>query len=520
MSLPPVRFAILYDGEPLQEWQRHCRERLQALPAVASAAMIDLAKSETATSSPQLLCGELDFILNFSTRPVPAEMWAAARFGVWQFRFGEWPHPQSGLEGFWEVYEGYPTTCARLVRQTAHADVVIVLKEGHLRTDLLSVKANRAKLLERFTHWPAQVCLDIRNGVTDMLTGAPAPHVTAASSVPIAGGPSASPQRSQPTRIQRGTCSARISTRILRTVLRALLRHEQWNVGVVDAPISSFLSSNNRDRVRWLPGLARSEFRADPFGLIRDGRLIVLCEQLDYHDFVGKIVAIDVSNNAATPVSIGPTPSVHMSYPFLLELEGHTFCVPETCGAAEIGLYQAEHFPDRWRKIALLAPGSGAIVDATLFRHEGRWWLAGSEDAPKGATSELHLWYADEVAGPWTAHPGNPVKIDIRSARPGGTPFKVDGVLFRPAQDCSQVYGARIVINRVELLTPTAFREVPAALVGPDPAGPYPDGLHTLSAVGDVTLIDAKRLVLMAPEFRRVLRHFVTRALRPLGLGR
>jgi hypothetical protein len=207
-------------------------------------------------------------------------------------------------------------------------------------------------------------------------------------------------------------------------VLRALLRHEQWNVGIVDAPISCFLSSNNRDRVRWLPGLARSEFRADPFGLIRDGRLIVLCEQLDYHDFVGKIVAIDVSNNAVTPVSIGPTPSVHMSYPFLLELEGHTFCVPETCAAAEIGLYQAEHFPDRWRKTALLAPGSGPVVDATLFRHEGRWWLA---------------------------------------------------------------------------------------------AGPYPDGLHTLSAVGNVTLIDSKRLVFMAPEFRRVLRHFVTQA---LGLRR
>jgi hypothetical protein len=498
-----IQFAVLHDGAPLEWWQQRSIEQLRALPAVANPVSIELANSQAAV---QLHRGGLDFILNFSRQPIPAGLLDAARYGVWQFQFGDWPRLRGVPEGFWEVYEGHPTTCARLVRQTARADAVIVAREGHLRTDLLSSKRNRVQLLERCTHWPAQVCIDIRNGVADFLTAAPLVR--------------AEPERSQPTLIQRAIYTARIGARILRTVLQALLCHDQWNVGIVDAPITSFLGSNNRDRVRWLPGLARSQFRADPFGLIRDGRLIVLCEQLDYQNSVGKIVAIDVSNNTVAPVTIGPTPSVHMSYPLLLELEGHTFCVPETCAVAEIGLYQAEHFPDRWRKTALLAPGSGAIVDATLFRHEDRWWLAGSEDAPKGATSELHLWYADEVTGPWTAHPGNPVKIDIRSARPGGTPFHVNGVLFRPAQDCSQVYGARIVINRVELLTPTAFREVPAACVEPDPAGPYPDGLHTLCAVEDMTLIDSKRVVFMAPEFRRVLRHFVTRALRPLGLRR
>ena len=48
-------------------------------------------------------------------------------------------------------------------------------------------------------------------------------------------------------------------------------------------------------------------------------------------------------------------------------------------------------------------------------------------------------------------------------------------------------------MNRILRLTPDDFAEETAAVLGPDPSGPFPDGIHTLSAVGDVTLIDGKR---------------------------
>ena len=70
--------------------------------------------------------------------------------------------------------------------------------------------------------------------------------------------------------------------------------------------------------------------------------------------------------------------------------------------------------------------------------------------------------------------------------------------------------------NRVVALTPTTFREEPAAFVAPDAGGPYPDGLHTLSGVGNVTLVDGKRLAFSGAEFRRVLRRMVMRRLRKL----
>ena len=110
-------------------------------------------------------------------------------------------------------------------------------------------------------------------------------------------------------------------------------------------------------------------------------------------------------------------------------------------------------------------------------------WLLSSSDTPQGR--KYHK--------PWFPHSKQPVKTDIQSSRPGGTPFIHEGKLYRPAQDCSRVYGGRVVINQITALSPNDFEEKTAAIVEPDKHGPYPDGLHTLSALGDITLVDSKR---------------------------
>jgi len=96
-------------------------------------------------------------------------------------------------------------------------------------------------------------------------------------------------------------------------------------------------------------------------------------------------------------------------------------------------------------------------IDPTVVRHDGRWWMfCTNPDAPN---HELHAFHAQRLAGPWIAHARNPVKVDVRSARPAGTPFYAAGALHRPAQDCGGGYGRRVVINRVDALTPTEFDE-------------------------------------------------------------
>merc|ERR1711871_1285536 len=59
----------------------------------------------------------------------------------------------------------------------------------------------------------------------------------------------------------------------------------------------------------------------------------------------------------------------------------------------------------------------------------------------------------------WIKHPSSPISTDMRYARMGGRPVVHDGILYRPAQDCSQGYGVGITYMRVKLLTPSEYIE-------------------------------------------------------------
>ena len=554
-----MHFGVLCDNRQLQLWQRTCLEQLQsvsgAIPSVlliyrpshdarvtglfrylskippgspasitelpasfATAPVVELQEQDgvpggvqlTAEGAAAIRSLQLDFVLSFSAASVHA-LHAIAYYGVWTFEFGDWHQFRGAPPGFWEVYRNAKLTSAMLCRVTAERDEVIPLRRGSLRTRQFSYARNRDQLLTRFTHWPAQVCRDILSGDTQCLQAEAIRGRQALNTAPCNKGVLRFVIRMGWYLVSRG--------------MRPWIEHDHWNIGIIEQPIEDFVHpQRQRKPIKWLPTPAPGEFVADPFGVVRDGQLTVFCEHLNYGgDAVGTIAAIQPSVGSAKPfpvktwpVTIGPVPRVHLSYPAVLEHEGRLLCIPETQGALEVALYELERFPDRWVKITTLI-ANVAVVDATVFRHGELWWMAGASD-PGGAQlgADLHLWYATDIMGPWTAHPSNPVKTDVCSARPAGRPFVSDGVLYRPAQDSSETYGSRVVINRVVTLTTTTFREEPVAFVAPDANGPYPDGLHTLSAVGGMTLVDGKHLAFAPAEFRRVIRRMVTRRLRKL----
>jgi hypothetical protein len=493
----PIRFGVLHSGAALENWQSRCLQQLTSLPDVRSVELppIPLQESARAQALARVRDCNLDFLLCFIEGALAEDMLDLARHGAWRYQLGDWLNYRGPAGGFWEVYDHSPVSTVLLARVTADPDVIVVLREAVLRTRALSVSKNRHQLLNGFTHWPAQVCRDIRLGKFA------APNTQAALRARTAARPA-------PRAWHRAVLFLRIAARIAAAGFRSLFRHDQWNIGIVDCPIEQFISMSGPPQAKWLTDAPRSEFRADPFGTLRDGRPTILYEHFSYRDQLGYIVAIETPGSTGTRVHIGPEKPVHLSYPFLFESGGQLLCVPESSAAKEIALYEIERFPDRWKKIATLI-AECELVDATLFQFDGRWWLAGSDLAEKGANSELHLWFASNLSGPWQPHPGNPVKVDVRSARPAGAPFWVGDQLYRPAQDCSSSYGARVSINRITALTPTEFREEVAATVSPDPRGEYSRGLHTLSRFGDRTLIDGKRSVFVPAEFFRVLRHYL-----------
>ena len=190
---------------------------------------------------------------------------------------------------------------------------------------------------------------------------------------------------------------------------------------------------------------------------------------------------------AYTPVLESPA---HLSYPFLLRHDGETLFIPEHSAARAVAAYAVS--PDGTAVPRGTLFGDRALVDSSIVVRDGRYWLFAIENDRRW-NAELNIFHADALFGPWHPHARNPVKVDVASARPAGTLFEHDGQLYRPGQDCAERYGAAVVVNRVTELTPIAFAEEPVARVSPHHLRRYRKGLHTLSALGDFTLIDAGR---------------------------
>jgi hypothetical protein len=269
------------------------------------------------------------------------------------------------------------------------------------------------------------------------------------------------------------------------------------------------------DDVDWFPLEGRAGFLADPFAFEHEGLLHVLCEYFDYRLGRGRIRALvrDADGFSNETVDVLSLP-LHVSYPYVLDARGSVLCVPETAAAGEVALYRSTQPPGGWFKVGVLlddVPG----VDPTVFRHDGRWWLMCTRQGPQEDT-ELYAWHADEIAGPWIPHDLNPIKTDVRGARSGGRPFVHEGVLYRPAQDCSATYGGGIALQRVIRLTTTEFVEEPAASVLAPSSSRYPIGPHTLTPVGEVVLLDARRTVFIWSAFRAFLAIWLTAVSRRL----
>ncbi|MGF1278065.1 glucosamine inositolphosphorylceramide transferase family protein [Acetobacter pasteurianus] len=275
------------------------------------------------------------------------------------------------------------------------------------------------------------------------------------------------------------------------------LRKDIWRVGIVNSPIHTILERGSLEDmpVVWTPPMRRFCFRADPFGLWRDGKLHVFVEDYDYRVRVGSIDVFiyDAAFNLLEQRKALQTPW-HLSYPYIFEAEGETWMLPEAHHSGRLTLYRSVRFPDQWEEAAVIPLGEDIAVDATPFFHDGLWWLFYTPAMrPPAPVGELHLAYAPTLLGPWTRHHANPVRLDSASTRPGGTPCVLNGKVVLPVQDCTYTYGGAIRPLTFDELTPERVRtHAGSPIRRPASYAPYAEGMHTLAAVGDVTLIDTK----------------------------
>jgi hypothetical protein len=415
----------------------------------------------------------LDLILDLTSRPVEPSHLTWPRYGYWTFLYGE--RPERIAPGLPEILSGQRAAFVRLARLVPGGKAVI-LRAVSVNTDLLPPARTRPRLLEAAHRWPAEKL--------DQLARCGVASEGAEIELPV---------RSRAARIGQ---LARLPAALTRNVARQtseMLMREHWRIGVIEQPIGKVVEAFDPAAIQWLD-LPFEGFLADPFGIAGpDGGLIILAEALPWKERRGRIAAIERRRNGAlalAPTSL--THDTHLSYPQLIEHEGDIYCLPEGCARHRVQLFRALEFPGRWAPDTVLLEGF-AGADATVIRYRERWWMFAGDHADQDE-AKLFVFHAADLHGPWMPHARNPVKCDLRSSRSAGTPFiGEDGALYRPAQDCSRVYGGAVAVNRVSRLTPDEFEEEIAAYLRPDLDGPCPDGMHTLSAAGGRTLVDGKR---------------------------
>ncbi len=233
----------------------------------------------------------------------------------------------------------------------------------------------------------------------------------------------------------------------------------------------------------------RTRFYADPFPIEQNGRMFVLVE--DFAHALGYGVISAVEFDRAGPIGV-PRPVLdigsHLSYPFVFEHRDAVWMVPESLATGTVDLYRAESFPDRWAKHATLVSGLEAS-DATLFEQGGRWWMFATVRAGGAFSDALHIWSAPDLLGPWEPHRGNPVLVDISTARPAGRLVRRDARLIRPFQDCTDGYGAALGLAEITKLDDEGFAQRVLTVLRPGPGWPG-RRLHTLNRAGRLECID------------------------------
>jgi len=449
----------------------------------------------------------LDLLLCVGVEGPRGDVTGAATHGVWSIRHGDPGRGRGCPPAFQEFLEGDPDISV-VVEQAAQGDedgwilgrAVLAIEPHAYRGTLERVYRAGADLL-------FGLCRDLVAGRP--MAGDPAPAAACGDEMPGIG---------PVARVVASTLAA-----ALRRALYGAFVLKQWSIGYLEGGAGRVLEGN-LGGARWIEPGGRTKMLADPMIVPGTAGRTVLCEALDHAVGRGVIDRIELTAGDGRAEWLRPreidrrtvldVAGLHLSYPLTVRGTDGLMVVPEAAASGGLvsGLLDDEartpHGLD-------FEPGLAAI-DPTVFRHGDRWWLACTE---LGRTAGSHLWlfHGPTPRGPWSAHRRNPVLIDARAARGAGAPFTSGSVLYRPAQDLRGGYGRSVRLMRVRALTPDDFEEELAVEIGPEPGGPFPAGLHTLSVDGDSIWIDGYRPVFhpLAGLFRARARRSRRPALEP-----
>jgi hypothetical protein len=466
--------------------------------ALPSCRVVNVRHARAASQLVRALAEEhIDVVLDPLCLLPPAGLTDVSTYGVWSVPFGHSGDPRTQFTpAFWEVIEGRPSTETRLCVQWKGSGGKRVLYLSVAPTDRRSVSRNQSRLYWKISAAVARNLLSLRRNPDAFVQ-----RLAASAPSDVANTPPRAPA-SAPGNLETLRAGTRLVRRYASDKWTRTLYRDHWTLayryGKGDRPVTGPFQT-------LVPPIDR--YWADPFPVRVGNEYYIFHEEAPFSTDKGSIVlsVVDSAGKTAGPIPILEK-DYHLSYPFVFRWDGEFFMIPETSAHRQVELYRCVDFPSRWKLERVLLAGLEATDPTPAFLF-GRWWLfTAIPVAGAGTSGELHLFYADSPLGPWTPHRANPVKSDVRSARPAGRVFENAGQFYRPAQDCSRRYGYAVSINRILELNPDTYREVEVDKIVPN-AELKLSGVHTFNVADDLTVIDClvRRRKFWSGPWRRTL---------------
>ena len=290
-------------------------------------------------------------------------------------------------------------------------------------------------------------------------------------------------------------------SRILSKYIEKLF-FKKWIIGIFRADIKDIIKSKMFDPyINWLPIRSIDTYYADPFLLFsKDENLKILLEDFSFDENYGKIslMTLDRSFKQVNYKILLDTKN-HISYPFIFTENNKTYIFPEAGRSGKLSCYEYDPLNesiDFLQDIVDLP-----LCDSSVLKQNGKYWIFGTlseieADTKRITDYKLYVFFSDRLLGPYVPHPGNPIKSGLNGTRQAGNFIEVDGIIYRPTQNCERLYGESITINKVTELNEINVVEEPYMTICINKKNRYNYGMHTIHTINvmnDIVVIDGKR---------------------------
>lgn len=191
----------------------------------------------------------------------------------------------------------------------------------------------------------------------------------------------------------------------------------------------------------------------------------------------------------------------HLSYPNVFIRNNNLYMCPESYQKKEVGIYELQEFPDKWKKVHTLLENV-KYVDSTFMRYKGKDYMFTFKPTFKGSEGGLLLFQIDEngkLSEPQL------ISDNVGNARPGGKVIYEGEKVIRVSQDSTHGYGYGLVFNDIISVFPEYREKEIKRITVKDIEGNFKRnylGIHTYNRCGTIEVIDLKYADFSMKEYR------------------